>query len=132
MNVDLVHNSSAGIERLTPDKKPPAAQLARNNEAVIHAKAEISSPKNIAAPLSIPVHEVKVILDTSDNNTLVYQVLDKDSGDVVLQVPTADQLRGIHESQELLQRIAARGKAGASEPAASSGKVEGNGNGNQL
>lgn len=95
-------------------------------------KVEISKPKYVPPPLAIPEHEVKIVLDTRDRNTLVYQVLDKQSGDVVLQVPPADQLRGIHESQELLQRIAARGKAAAaSQDTAPKGK-EGNDNGNKL
>ncbi|MBI3478510.1 MAG: hypothetical protein HY010_22510 [Acidobacteria bacterium] len=123
MSVDPVHNNSTGIERTTPEPKqhstpaprtpPPVDDSAENS-----AKVEISKPKNIPVPLAIPVHEVKVILDTPDNNTLVYQVLNKQSGEVILQVPSEDHLRGIHDSQELLQRIAARGKdpASAEEP----------------
>jgi hypothetical protein len=119
-------------ERPAPEKKQ-AAPAPRSNDSGNHGNAAIAKPKNLPAPLAIPEHEVKVFLDTTDNNTLVYQVLDKGSGDVVLQVPPADQLRGIHESQELLQRIAARGKASTSdEPSAPATKIEGNGNGNKL
>jgi hypothetical protein len=49
-------------------------------------------------------------LDTPEDEHCVYQVLDKQSGSLVLQVPRAEQLRGIHRSQELLQQMAARGK----------------------
>jgi hypothetical protein len=44
----------------------------------------------------------------------------------VLQVPSVEHLRGIHESQELLQRIAARGKVpAANDPSTPGTKVEG-------
>jgi hypothetical protein len=132
VTVDPVHSSSPVIERPAPEKKQ-AAPASRSNDSGNQGSAAIARPKSIPAPLAIPEHEVKVILDTTDNNTLVYQVLDKGSGDVVLQVPPADQLRGIHESQELLQRIAARGKASTSgELSAPATRVEGNDNGNKL
>ncbi len=138
MSVDPVHNSSTGIERPTPEKKPhpaptPHSAVTGNHATGNSSKVDISRPGNGPVPLAIPEHEVKVILDTPDNNTLVYQVLNKQSGDVVLQVPSASQLRGIHESQELLQRIAARGNASVSEePSAAAAKTEGNTNGNKL
>ena len=132
MSVDPVHSSSPVTERPSPEKKQ-AALAPRSNDSGNHGSAAITRPKNVPAPLAIPEHEVKVILDTTDNNTLVYQVLDKGSGDVVIQVPPADQLRGIHESQELLQRIAARGKSSsADEVSAPLTRVEGNDNGNKL
>jgi hypothetical protein len=56
-----------------------------------------------------------VQLDTLGADVVVYRVLDKQSGDLVLQVPSAEQLRGIHQSQELLQRISARGKVSTSD-----------------
>ena len=58
----------------------------------------------------IPEYEVKVQLDMPEDSIIVYKVLEKESGAVVLQIPSAEQLRGIHQTQELLQRIAARGK----------------------
>ena len=138
MSVDPVKPAPAAIERPTPAKKQhntPALHVADavNHSAGNSSKVEISKPKNIPAPLAIPEHEVKVVLNVPDNSTLVYQVLNKESGDVILQVPSAEQLRGIHDSQELLQRIAARGKDAvsgeASTPAANAG---GNDNGNKL
>jgi hypothetical protein len=122
MSVDPVHSSSPVIERPTPEPKQHAVPTPRSADSGIKAlgtnyKVEISKPQNIPAPLLIPEHEVKVILDTPVNNTLVYQVLDKQSGDIVLQLPSAEQLRSIHESQELLQRIAARSKTPAAAEA---------------
>ena len=104
MSVDPVHTSSTGIERPTPEKKPhstptPLRAITGDHSSGSSSKVDISRPGNSPAPLAIPEHEVKVILDTPDNNTLVYQVLNKESGDVVLQVPSAGQLRGIHESR---------------------------------
>src|SRR6266403_6228636 len=122
MSVNPVHASTAEIERPTPERKPHAVPNPRttdsgNKSLGTNGKVEIAKPRNIPAPLAIPEHEVKVILDTPRNSTLVYQVLDKQSGDVVLQVPSAEQLRGIHETQELLQQIASRGKAPPSNEA---------------
>ncbi len=133
MNVDPVPTSAAGIERQTPEKKlqvepPPRAAV---SESV--PKAEIAKAQNIPAPSLFPEHEVKVQLDTLGDDIVVYRVLDKQSGDLVLQVPSAEQLRGIHQSQELLQRIASRGKistsAIASAPVA---KGEGTNHGSKL
>jgi hypothetical protein len=138
MSVDPVHGSTAGIERPTPEIKrravpsPRSADLG-NKSVGSSARVEIAKPKNNLIPQLIPEHEVKVVLDTPTNNTLVYKVLDKQSGDVVLQVPSAAQLRGIHESQELLQRIDARGKTPAgNEPPAAEAKRERNNNGDKL
>jgi len=58
-----------------------------------------------------------VQLDTSAKDVIVYQVLDKQSGTLVLQLPSAEQIRGIEQSQELLQRIASRGKVATSDAA---------------
>src|SRR5258705_6395792 len=135
MRVDPVYASTAGIERPTPEKKQHAVPNPRspdpgNKYSGGNSKVEIARPGNISAPLAIPEHEVKVIIDTPGNDTLVYQVLDKQSGDVVLQVPSVEQLRGIHESQELLQRISTRSKVPASgEVSAPDAKLEGINNG---
>lgn len=120
MSVDPVHGSSPVIERPTPEQKQHAVPTPRsadsgNKPLATSSRVELVKPRNVPAPLAIPEHEVKVVLDTPDNNTLVYQVLEKRSGDVVLQVPSAEQLRGVHETQELLQRIAARGKVATSD-----------------
>ena len=110
MSVDPVHGSLPAIERPTVERKLHPVPDLRTADSANKPKVEIAKPTSVPAPLLIPEHEVQVVLDTPNNNTLVYKVLDKQSGDVVLQVPSAEQLRGIHESQELLQRIAARGK----------------------
>ena len=115
MNVDPVHTSTAEIERPTPDKKLHAVLAARTADSGNNLKAEIAKPKNIPAPLAIPEHEVKVVLDTPGNNIMVYQVLDKESGSLVLQVPSAEQLRALHQTQELLQQVIVRARAAISD-----------------
>jgi len=133
MNVDPVHASSTGNERPTPEKKLQSVPTPRTANSGNNSRAEIAKPRNIPAPLTIPEHEVKVILDTPDNNTMVYQVLDKESGALVLQVPSAEQLRAMHQTQELLQQVAARGKAAISDaPSVPVAKEEGSNNGNKL
>jgi hypothetical protein len=138
MTIDPIHASTAGIERPTPEKKLHAVPIPRsadsgNTSLSNGSKVEIAKPSATPAPLLIPEHEVKVILDTRGAATLVYQVLDKESGDVVLQVPTAEHLRGIHETQELLQQINARGRnPSVDEAAATAAIVEENKNGNKF
>ena len=131
MSVDPVQATSPGIERQTPEKKVHAALRPPSAASGNAPKAETAMTQSVSAPLVFPEHEVNVQLDTPTDGILVYRVLDKQSGDLVLQVPSAEQLRGIHQSQELLQRIAARGIA-ATLDAALAGTGEGNNNGNKL
>jgi hypothetical protein len=133
MNVGPVNTSLAGIERQTPEKKvhaaPPPPSAASGNAP----NAEIATTQNIPVPLLIPEHEVKVQLDTPEDGIEIYQVLDKQSGNLVLQVPSAEQLRSIHQTQELLQQIASRGKVSTSDAASPAVvKGEGNNNGSKL
>jgi len=125
MNLDPVPNSAAGIERPTPEKQhaAPSPRVAVSESV---PKTEISKMQNSPVPSLFPEHEVKVQLDTSANDVIVYQVLDKQSGNLVLQVPSAAQIRGIQQAQELLQQIAARG-VGATSDAASAAMVKGEG-----
>ena len=109
MNVDPVQASSSGIERPTPEKKLPVAPSPQGAASGDAPKTEITAAQYTPAALVIPEHEVKLQLDTS-SDIVVYQVLDKQSGALVLQVPSAQQIRNIQQTQELLQRIAARGK----------------------
>ena len=109
MNVDPVQASSAGIDRQTPEKKVPVAPFPQGTASGDVPKTEITETQYTPAPSVIPEHEVKLQLDTS-NDIVVYQLLDKQSGALVLQVPSAQRIRNIQQTQELLQRIAARGK----------------------
>ena len=127
MSIDPVQASTAGIERQTPEKKVPVALPPPVAASGNIPKTEIAPAQGASVPPLIPEHEVKVQLDSPTDDIIVYQVLDKQSGTLVLQVPSAEQLRGIHQSQELLQRIAARGKASTSG-AASAPVVKGEGN----
>ena len=115
MNVDPVPTSAAGIDRQTPERKLQAKPSLRTAISENVPKPESAKKEISPSPSLFPEHEVKVQLDTQGENTVVYQVLDKQSGNLVLQVPSAEELRGRHQSHELLQRIASRGKVQASE-----------------
>src|SRR6266436_7162808 len=117
MNVDPVKTTSLGIERQTPENKVHVAPPPLSAASGSAPKVEIARTQNNPVPLLIPEHEVKVQLDTPEDDIIVYQVLDKQSGNLVLQVPSAEQLRGIHQTQELLQQIASRGKISTSDGA---------------
>lgn len=133
MSIDPVPASSTGIALETPEKKVHAAPPPQTAISGNAPPTEITATQTVAVQLLFPEHEVKVQLDTSADDAIVYQVLDKRSGALVLQVPSAEQLRGIQQSQELLQRIASRGKVlppeAASAPVATG---EENSYGNKL
>jgi hypothetical protein len=130
MSIDPVRANQPGIELPTPEKKAPAAPLPPDTVSGDAPQLEIGTTQNALLQPLIPEHEVKVQLDLPQDSIIVYQVLDKESGALVLQIPSAEQLRGIHQTQELLQRIAARGKASTSdEVSAPVLKGEGNNNG---
>jgi len=76
MKVDPVQATSAGIERQTT-----LVPLRENTP-----KAEIATTQSGPVPLLIPEHEVKVQLDTPEDDIMVYQVLDKQSGALVQTV----------------------------------------------
>src|SRR5580704_12387862 len=108
MSIDPVRASEPGIELQTPAKEVRAAPSPPS--AASGNTPETETAKTQSAPLQplIPEHEVKMQLDTAAGDVIVYQVLDKQSGSLVLQVPSAEQLRGIQQTQELLQQIALR------------------------
>ncbi len=114
MNVDPVQTPLSGIERPTPEKKVRAAPPQQSATSETVPKVEVARIENDPVPPVFPEHEVKVQLLTSANDMIVYQVLDKQSGVLVLQVPSAEQVRSIQQAQELLQRIASRSIGAAS------------------
>jgi hypothetical protein len=138
MSIDPVRASKPGIELPTPEKKVHVAPPQPGAASGTTPKTEIVATQNASVPLLIPEHEVKVQLDTAADDIVIYQVLDKQSGNLVLQVPSAEQLRGIHQTQELLQQIAARAgvltsdRASAEETSAAAVKGEGSNNGRKL
>ena len=133
MNVDPVHASSAGVERQIPEPRTQPKPVQLRVVSGTTAKTEISSTQSAPVPPVFPEHEVKVQLDTLADGIEIYQILDKQSGNLVLQIPSAQQLRAIHQTQELLQQIAARGKVSTSDPAAAGAQTgEGTDNGNKL
>jgi hypothetical protein len=105
MNIDPVQANSAGIERQTPEKRVRVSQPPRSTDSGTSPNAEFARKENSPPPSVIPEHEVKLLLDTSSDR-VIYQVLDKQSRALVLQVPSAEEIRNIQRTQELLQRIA--------------------------
>ena len=70
-----------------------------------------------SAPLpQFPENEVKVQVDkTANDNILIYQFLDKQSGDVVMQLPSTQVLSIVHEIQAELQKSFAEQSAGQAD-----------------
>jgi hypothetical protein len=133
MNVDPVQAKSAGVERQIPEQKTQLKPVQLRVVSGTTSKTEISSTQSTPAPPLIPEHEVKVQLDTLADGIEIYQILDKQSGNLVLQVPSAAELRAIHQTQELLQQIADRGKVSTSDAAAAGAQTgEGTDNGSKL
>jgi hypothetical protein len=133
MSVDPMQATSAGGERQTPEKTehpaPPPLSSAPGNAP----KEEIATAQSGAASPLIPEHEFKVQLDSATDDIMVYRVLDTKSGALVFQVPSAEVLSGIHQSQELLQQIASRGNAAtADEVPATAVTGEGKNHGRKL
>jgi hypothetical protein len=129
MSIGPVKSGSAGIEPPTPEKKVRAAVHPAKADLEKSSKVEIASRQKSPIPPLFPEHEVTVQRDTPEDHILIYRVLDKQSGALVLQVPSAEVLNDVHKTQELLQRIAARGNASA---AASAVKGEEKNNGSKL
>lgn len=133
MSVDPLQPNTAGVQHQAPDKKVHAASPPLSAASGGAPKEETATTQSAVNPPLIPEHEFKVQLDSSTDDIMVYQILDTKSGALVLQVPSAEVLSSIHQSQELLQRIASRGNASTSDEAtAPVVKGEGKENGSKL
>jgi hypothetical protein len=133
MSVGPVQPGSAEIQASTPEKKVPATVHPVKANPAKSPKVEIAKPQNSSLPPLFPEHEVTVQGDTPEDNILIYKVLDKQSGALVLQVPSAEVLNDVHQTQELLQRIISRSKATTpAAPAAPAVKGEEKNNGSKL
>src|ERR1700692_2626174 len=98
MVVGLIQTGSAQAVQTT--EKLHAAPSHSTDSGTI-PKTASAATQDTAAPSTFPEHETKLTLDTPQDNIIVYQVFNKQSGSLVLQVPSVAQLRGIHQSQEL-------------------------------
>jgi hypothetical protein len=108
MSIGPVQFSSPGVERPAPEKTVRGAPPPLSANPEISPKAEIVHIQNNPIRPLIPEHEVEVQWDTPADHIMVYRVLDKQSGALVLQVPSAEVLNEMIQTQELLQRIASR------------------------
>jgi|SRR5271166_1400382 len=133
MSIDPVQGIKPGIELKTPEKKVHAAPVPPSAASGNVPKTEVAKPQNAPLQPLVPEHEVQLQLDTSAGDVIVYRVLDKQSGSLVLQVPSEEQLRGIEQTQELLQEIGARANVASSgQVAAPVVKGEENNHGGKL
>jgi len=137
MSVGPVRPGSVGPEPPSPDKKVPLPANSASAVAEKTANVETASAQNSPIVPLFPEHEVKVQDDSSTDNVLVYRTVDKKSGDLVVQVPSAEVLKELQENQELVKQLASREKAAtrAAAPVAAPGadlKGEGKINGSKL
>jgi hypothetical protein len=132
MSIDPVQGSKPGIELKTPEKNVRAAPVPPSAASGNTPKAEIVKPQIAPIQPLIPEHEVQLQLDTAAGDVIVYRVLDKQSGSLVLQVPSPEQLRGIEQTQVLLQQIGARGNVSTSGQPSAVVKGEETNNGSKL
>jgi hypothetical protein len=70
-----------------------------------------------------------VQLDTSAGDMVIYQVLDKNSGSLILQMPGAEAVRNIRDTPELLRAVERRVPGAAAPPVA---KERSKNNGHKL
>lgn len=111
---------------------PDASAGQTPSPAVEKTQTERPQPAQVSAqsaPLpQFPEDEVKVQFDkTMNDNVLIYQFLDKQSGDVVRQIPSTQVLSIVHEIQAELQKsFAEQGVGGADENVKQRGPSHGN------
>jgi len=89
-------------------------------------KQEDPAVKNLPFPAELPRDEVQVQRDAQIRDEVVIKYLDTASGDLILQIPSAEVLsvnRGIY--QEFQQQAKAREDAGAADATDKGGKSHG-------
>jgi hypothetical protein len=124
MSIVPVQVISPGVERQAPESKVRGVAPEVSAGSAIGSKAGFPNPQNSPIPPLIPEHEVEVQWDSPADHTMVYRILDKQSGALVLQVPSAEVLSGLHQTQELLQKIASRGRASSASALAATAVEE--------
>jgi uncharacterized FlaG/YvyC family protein len=117
-------------------RKPSSASTASTGKMPAPAVEKTQTEQMQTAPVpaqsaplpQFPEDEVKVQFDkTANDNILIYQFLDKQSGDVVMQLPSTQVLSIVHEIQAELQKSFAEQSAGEADETV---KQRGPGHGN--
>lgn len=94
------------IDKNMSEVLAPAAQAGTRKAPAVPEKASapaVSSPQSKpVATWQSPQHEVNVVLD--DNKNIVYRFVDKQTGEVVQQIPPEEMLRMMQSIQQLLQK----------------------------
>ena len=104
MNLHPVQAMPARFARHAPENKAYIAPAQQRSALGNAPKTEFTKAENDSAPPRNPEREVKVQLDTAVDHTLVYQVLDKQAGSLVMQAPSAEEIRNIQESMNCCDR----------------------------
>ncbi len=90
--IDNVH-----LDAVTAASRPDPAVRQQKKEPAVDTPAPKPAPG-----WQSPQHEVNVVLD--DNHNIVYRFVDKNTGEVVQQVPPEEALKMMRSIQELLQK----------------------------
>jgi hypothetical protein len=100
MRIDPTDNSVAVSHLPLPSGSPTRAGASPRNSA--------PSPglPQAASGLQAPQHEVSRSFDT--NRNIIYRFVDKDTGEVVEQIPAEETLRLMQRIQDLLQKSEAK------------------------
>jgi hypothetical protein len=133
--------NAAGEDRATSARNLSGrdAPAALQNKKLENDNATVNSSKDLPpgevstaamAPLpQFPEHDVKVQFDQSMNDgILIYQFLDKQSGSLVMQLPSTQMLSVVHEIQNELREAAPLQTSGTSTGTMEKGEGEHHGN----
>jgi hypothetical protein len=105
MEIGALQAISLGIERPATEQQghsltPVALGTGPKGEGVKKQSGPI--------PPLIPEHEVEVQWDKPTDQILIYRIVDKGSGALVLQVPSVEVLSSMHQTREILQKAVSR------------------------
>jgi FlaG protein len=100
MRIDPADNSVAVSHLPLPSGSPTRAGASPRNSAPSPALPQAASG------LHSPQHEVSRSFDT--NRNIIYRFVDKDTGEVVEQIPPEETLRLMQRIQDLLQKSEAK------------------------
>jgi len=107
--------SSDSIPGLHPPEKKTYAAASPNSESA--PLRETGSEKQAAPTPPIPEDEVRVQWDTPMQDYLmIYQFVNQQSGDLILQMPDEQLLSLIHQIREMLQHTQQQAIAASSAP----------------
>jgi uncharacterized FlaG/YvyC family protein len=105
-------NPPAERSQTTANQQEPAGKTSQPETGTL-PKQKAAGVKNLPSPAELPQDEVQVQRDSQNRDEVVIKYLDKTTGDLILQVPSAEVLnvaRGI--DQEFGQQAKVQESAG--------------------